>query len=76
LPKHPVPKIKRTSINIDIESGIVTMFGGEGWKTKLWQCSAANSPTSCLEQFSSSSGWQLAPLAPSVGGAADASSSG
>jgi hypothetical protein len=19
------------------------------WKTKLWQCSAANSPTSCLE---------------------------
>ena len=40
-----------------------------GWKTNFWQCSAANSPTSCLEQFSCSSDWQLAPLLPSVRGA-------
>ena len=47
-----------------------------GWKTNFSQCSAANSPTSCLEQFSCSSDWQLAPLLPSVGGAAYVSLSG
>jgi hypothetical protein len=40
------------------------------WKTNFWQCSAANSSTSYLEQFSCSSDWQLAALLPSVLGAA------
>jgi hypothetical protein len=49
----------------------------DGWKTHFWQCSAANSPTSCLEQFSCSSDWQLAPLLlPSAGEGAYASLSG
>src|SRR5580704_6608982 len=76
LPNRPVPRTNgRPSTST---SSLVSWRCLEvgGWKTNFSQCFAANSPTSCLEQFSCLSDWQLVPLPQSVGGAAYASLSG
>ena len=68
---------KLTCIIVEIEVWYLgDVWEVYGWKTNFWQCSVANSPTSCLEQFFCSSDWQLAPLLPFVRGAAHASLSG